>query len=323
MPNSFDTSHTPLQSRQSTLTSIPDQSSSSLLDSKSSWSFLNSRPSQLDSRQNSTQSQHSLSRLQLTKGPRNQSQSLSPLSPDVHLGPGAKFPPLTKGLVRLYSCATCPYALRVRLVLTAKNIPFEMVNIKESSPPEWFKSLAVPCVEYHDGRHLSESLIICEYLDVVYPETRLSPEDPYVNASQRVLIDRVDRIRVPLFKILRSEEKQNVWKDDLESPLNCYEKNLEQEFFGGAEPKMIDFMVWPIFRLFELKKVCYSFLLHKEKYPRLVAYIQRMKSVPAVKESYVESWRFDSFFDSLNRGLTSEPNFDIVCNEPIDNLAPN
>ena len=41
----------------------------------------------------------------------------------THLGPDSEFPPLGKGKLRLYSMVFCPYALRSRLVLAAKNIP--------------------------------------------------------------------------------------------------------------------------------------------------------------------------------------------------------
>jgi hypothetical protein len=41
----------------------------------------------------------------------------------IHLGEDSEFPPLSKGKLRLYSMVFCPYALRARLVLAAKNIP--------------------------------------------------------------------------------------------------------------------------------------------------------------------------------------------------------
>jgi glutathione S-transferase len=37
---------------------------------------------------------------------------------------GSIFPPLKKGLLRLYSMRFCPYSQRVRLVLNAKNIQY-------------------------------------------------------------------------------------------------------------------------------------------------------------------------------------------------------
>lgn len=37
---------------------------------------------------------------------------------------GSEFPPLTKGILRLYSMRFCPYSQRVRLVLEAKNIKY-------------------------------------------------------------------------------------------------------------------------------------------------------------------------------------------------------
>ena len=40
-----------------------------------------------------------------------------------HLETGSAYPPLEKGVLRLYSMKYCPYAERARLVLAAKNIP--------------------------------------------------------------------------------------------------------------------------------------------------------------------------------------------------------
>jgi glutaredoxin len=81
---------------------------------------------------------------------------------------GSQFPPLAEGLVRLYSMRFCPYSQRVRLVLAAKNVKHETVNINTKRKPEWYLEInpmgTVPCLQYKDDQLITDSLIICEYL---------------------------------------------------------------------------------------------------------------------------------------------------------------
>ena len=81
---------------------------------------------------------------------------------------GSQFPPLTEGLVRLYSMRFCPYSQRVRLVLAAKNVKHETVNINTKRKPEWYSEInpmgTVPCLQYKDDKVITDSLIISEYL---------------------------------------------------------------------------------------------------------------------------------------------------------------
>lgn len=69
--------------------------------------------------------------------------------------------------------------------------------------PEWYlKKNApgqVPSLEWIDEstkevKFIPESLVVCDYLDEVYPENRLHPNDAYVKAQQRVLIERFSSV---------------------------------------------------------------------------------------------------------------------------------
>lgn len=51
---------------------------------------------------------------------------------------GSKEPPRKEGLLRLYSMLHCPFAHRVRLVLKAKGISHDVVNINLNKKPEWY-----------------------------------------------------------------------------------------------------------------------------------------------------------------------------------------
>ena len=54
---------------------------------------------------------------------------------------GSKIPPRIPGNVRLYGMKFCPYALRARLVLLAKNIPHDIVYVDLQEKPEWLWEL--------------------------------------------------------------------------------------------------------------------------------------------------------------------------------------
>ncbi|KAG9484773.1 hypothetical protein GDO78_008076, partial [Eleutherodactylus coqui] len=134
--------------------------------------------------------------------------------------------PVPEGLIRLYSMRFCPYAERARLVLAAKGIKHEVVNINLMDKPEWFLEKSplglVPCLETSDGKIIHDSVSVCDYLDEAYPGKKLNPEDPYEKAQQKSLLE-------------------------------CFNKDLANKntsYFGGESVSMIDYMMWPWFERF-------------------------------------------------------------------------
>jgi len=82
---------------------------------------------------------------------------------------------------RLYHVPLSPFCRKVRLTLAEKRIEVELIEERY-----WEKAQAfllrnpagkVPVMK-HDGRTLSESQAICEYLDEVAPSPPLMPTDP-------------------------------------------------------------------------------------------------------------------------------------------------
>ncbi len=80
---------------------------------------------------------------------------------------------------------------------------YELININLEDVPEWYLKKnptgQVPLLEWIDQgsketRSIPESLIVSDYLDELFPEKRLQPRDPYVKASQRVLIERFGNV---------------------------------------------------------------------------------------------------------------------------------
>jgi glutathione S-transferase len=84
------------------------------------------------------------------------------------------------------------YHNKVRIALLEKGVPFEEDTSCTPSQKEEFLVRSpigkVPFLELGDGRRLSESEVIAEYLEEAYPHKPLLPKDPFERAKVRELI---------------------------------------------------------------------------------------------------------------------------------------
>ncbi len=92
--------------------------------------------------------------------------------------------------------STC--SLKVRLVLAEKGLTAveHHLNLRarDQQSPEYLKLNPggyVPTL-VHDGRVIRESAVICEYLEEVFPEPPLSPNDAYARAEMRLWTRKPD-----------------------------------------------------------------------------------------------------------------------------------
>ncbi|XP_050297679.1 pyrimidodiazepine synthase-like [Anthonomus grandis grandis] len=170
-----------------------------------------------------------------------------------HLSKGSTEPPRVDGLLRLYSMLFCPYAQRSRLVLKAKNIPHEIVNINLMQKPEWYFKIhtegKVPALLDGD-KIIVESLDICDYLDEKYPENPLYPAEPAAKEKDKQVIQQIGSATSIFGKILFSNEEKSPeeWVKEIIKALQPLEDELVArgtKFFGGDKPGMIDYMLWP------------------------------------------------------------------------------
>lgn len=171
----------------------------------------------------------------------------------------------------------CPYAQRAHLVLDAKKIPYNVCFINLSEKPEWFSKvsalLKVPgriskitcqtlkfikfqyflALEFpgDEGNSLIESLIICDFLDEKYPESRLHSDDPLQRARDKILVERFNAFIGPYYRILTNHKTDGAPGaiSELTTALDVFEDELKKrgtKFFGGdSKPGMLDYMIWP------------------------------------------------------------------------------
>ena len=94
-------------------------------------------------------------------------------------------------MLHLYHHGSSVCAAKVRLALAEKGLPWQGTYLDilkgDQFDPEYVKlnpKAVVPTL-VHDGKIVTESTLICEYLDDVFPEPSLRPADPYARWQMR------------------------------------------------------------------------------------------------------------------------------------------
>ena len=181
-------------------------------------------------------------------------------------------------MITLYDAARCPYSARVRIVHAEKGIPYDHVEIDQSDRPAWLyeKNPAgkVPVVE-EDGWILPESAVISEYLNELYPEPALWPDDPGESAAGRLLVFRFDDFSKPYYALRRGEEGA---RERFEEELGFLDGLLEGppwlsgRAFGLAD---VAFLPW-VLRARDMLGISL------EAWPALTAWLDRASERPSV-----------------------------------------
>lgn len=119
--------------------------------------------------------------------------------------------------LQLYSYFRSSSAFRVRIALNLKNLDYEYLPVHllqnggEQNSPE-FKKLnpkgEVPLL-IHEGKRLSQSVAIIEYLDEVYPEPPLFPTEAYLKSQVRAACEIINSGIQPLQNLRTLQKLQN------------------------------------------------------------------------------------------------------------------
>ena len=96
----------------------------------------------------------------------------------------------------LYHLWLHPFSRKVRIALTEKKLDFELQIEKIWERRTEFLAMNpagdVPVIIEPDGTTLANSMVICEYLEEVYPEVNLVGSDPIQRAETRRLVGWFD-----------------------------------------------------------------------------------------------------------------------------------
>ncbi|XP_072044774.1 glutathione S-transferase omega-1-like [Amphiura filiformis] len=220
-----------------------------------------------------------------------------------HLKKGEPCPPLDPGVLRIYSCIFCPFSERARLVLHAKNIPHELVNVNLWTKPEWFAdknpSAAVPVLE-QDGKIVYDSRIVADYLDELYPDQRpLYSKDAYQKAQDKMVIAIFeDKVHGAFWKSRSAKGKDQEAKEKFLTGLGKLDEKLKDRgtnFFGGDQPGMVDFVMWPFFARLKSYSVLGENADLPDSLPVLQAWKARMMEDPTVKSTILPDKSYSDY----------------------------
>ncbi|CAN1282533.1 Probable glutathione S-transferase [Linum perenne] len=205
--------------------------------------------------------------------------------------------------IKLLGVWASPFSRRIELVLKLKGLQFEYSEEDLSNKSDLLlKSNPVHKkipVFFHNGKPISESLLIIEYIDETWGnDYSILPTDPYDRAIARFwakfVDDKVQNILPTSAKSTKTRDRGELEKimEEVNQQLKLLEKELDgKEYFGGETIGMLDVVVLMTVYWFELIQECMGVvepslqLITEEKIPGLVKWMRKLLTVDAVKET--------------------------------------
>ncbi|HVJ61384.1 MAG TPA: glutathione S-transferase N-terminal domain-containing protein [Tahibacter sp.] len=157
----------------------------------------------------------------------------------------------SRTVLTLYSARDCVHCHRVRLVLAAKGVSYDLVLVDPAKPPEDLSDLnpynSVPTLVDRD-LVLYETGVISEYLDERYPHPPLMPIDPLSRARLRLAMVRLERDWLPLAEqsagtSKTAEAARKRLRENLVSALPLFKAS---KFFLNPEMSLADCALAPL-----------------------------------------------------------------------------
>jgi stringent starvation protein A len=157
----------------------------------------------------------------------------------------------SRTVLTLYSARDCVYCHRVRLVLAAKGVSFDLILADTSKPPDDLLDLnpygSLPTLVDRD-LVLYDTSVVCEYLDERYPHPPLMPVDPLSRARLRLAIVRMERDWLPLLAQCvgtskNAEAARKRLREDLFAALPLFKAS---KFFLNPEMSLADCALAPL-----------------------------------------------------------------------------
>ena len=128
------------------------------------------------------------------------------------------------GILTLYDYGNSVCCQKVRITLCAKGLDWDAISVNlfqgEQYDPEYLKlnpKGVVPTL-IHDGKAVTESTLICEYIDSVFPDPPLRPADPWLRTRAKFWSKLVDEglfegVMVLSFSAMFRERLKNAPED--------------------------------------------------------------------------------------------------------------
>ncbi len=188
------------------------------------------------------------------------------------------------------------YFNKARIAMLEKGVPFELDPTCKPSQQEDFLARSpmgkVPFLDV-DGAHLSESQVICEYLEDAFPQKPLYPRDPLARARVRELISfmelHVELVARQLYREVffggrvSDEVKQSVEKGLVKGIRALRARARFDPYIAGAELTLADCAAFVHLPLVSLaSKIAYG-RDPLESMPQIKPYLKMLGERPAFR----------------------------------------
>ncbi|KAL0443668.1 UNVERIFIED_CONTAM: putative glutathione S-transferase parC [Sesamum latifolium] len=176
-----------------------------------------------------------------------------------------------------------------QLILLGYNISMSAMRVRIALDEKGIDSQDGP-VLIHNGRPVSESLIILEYIDEVWKDKpSLLPSDPCQRAKARFWADLIDKkiyINGGRRVWFRKGEEQEAGKKELMDGLKLLEGELgDKVYFGGDKFGFLDVALIPFYNCFDSYESCGNLRI-EEECPKLIAWAKRCMQKESVSKSF-------------------------------------
>lgn len=205
--------------------------------------------------------------------------------------------------VRLYGYFRSSSAWRVRIALAVKGISYEYAAVNLLAGEQLTEAYArinpmraVPTL-FIDGRKLSESMAIVEYLEETRPNPSLLPADPYLRAKARQLAETLNTMTQPLqnLRVLRKLEadfgadagQKKAWAAHfIARGFDAFEATLQEtsgRYCVGDEVSVADVFLVP--QVFGARR----YGVDVERYPSILEIAGRLEALPSFQAAAPEN----------------------------------
>lgn len=186
--------------------------------------------------------------------------------------------------MKLYSYFRSSAAYRVRIALNLKQIAYDIEPVNLVNGDQRGEAYAeinpqglIPSLQTDDGRTISQSLAICEWLEANYPSPALIPADPYEAARVRacVLLIACDIHPLNNLRILgylendlgvTPEQKNDWYQHWVEEGFDALEKTIAGTLYCfGSQATLADAFLIP--QVFNARR----FNVDMNPYPKIAA----------------------------------------------------
>ncbi len=254
-------------------------------------------------------------------------------------------------MLELYNFPPSTCSLKVRICLAEKGL--EWIDHRMDSrkglhlQPEYLKlnpNGVVPTL-VHDGNVITDSSVILEYLDEVFPEICMTPDDPVQRAHMRKWLRYFEEVatpavRYPSFNSVLIHAFRKLPKDKFERaaksrPLRKgFYLRMGQDGFGEEEiakavddirntvHRMEDMLArggpWLLGPKYTLADICIAPLIDRmedlgweqiweNNHPHVTYWFGQIKNRPAYGKAYYEGARFSEIYPELGLGRSTPP----------------